>query len=425
MISAGGPGSAPPHVPDRQGVGDPAGGIAVEHPGTRGEGGGACRGMSDLYTTRYMLTDAPMAARRLRPDRNVLSPRPRLSSPGERPGPDDPRATKPRAGPVVPPGAVPNDGVMRSAMSVRVENEREQATGGQDRRHGRACPGGGVARRSDGQQVAPARPCAADTACRPRRSAAPPLPRSARRSAARRRTPGRLDGISRRDSSVYVWYILTCLLSGSPSQTSPEALADLRARLRATRWPDAPEDAGWSLGTDLDYLRELVAYWADGFDWPAQEAALNRLPALPRAARRPRHPLRARPGRRPGPPVLPLVLSHGWPDSFWRYTKVIPLLTDPGATAATRPTRSTWSCRTCPGFGYSDRPAGPPLDSIAVAGLWAELMTRARLPAVRRRRRRHRQRREPLPRARTTPNGSWPSTAWTRACRSTRATRPT
>ncbi|MFD3610950.1 epoxide hydrolase N-terminal domain-containing protein [Streptomyces atroolivaceus] len=44
-------------------------------------------------------------------------------------------------------------------------------------------------------------------------------------------------------------------------QTAPAALEDLRARLRATRWPDAPEDAGWSLGTDLDHLRELVTYW--------------------------------------------------------------------------------------------------------------------------------------------------------------------
>ena len=60
--------------------------------------------------------------------------------------------------------------------------------------------------------------------------------------------------------------------------TDPAVLEDLRTRLRATRWPDAPEDAGWSLGTDIACLRELIAYWADGFDWPAQEAALARLP---------------------------------------------------------------------------------------------------------------------------------------------------
>jgi hypothetical protein len=113
-------------------------------------------------------------------------------------------------------------------------------------------------------------------------------------------------------------------------RTTPAAIEDLRARLRATRWPDAPEDAGWSLGTDLAYLRELVAYWTDEFDWPAQEAALARLPHF-------RMPLRGlgihyvhAKAVAPTGTVLPLILSPGWPDSFWRYTKVIPLLTDPG-----------------------------------------------------------------------------------------------
>src|SRR4029453_7838938 len=124
------------------------------------------------------------------------------------------------------------------------------------------------------------------------------------------------------------------------SHTAPVALEDLRARLRATRWPDAPEDAGWSLGTDLGYLRELVAYWADGFDWPAQEAALPRPPRF-----RVRLGGLATPGvlvraAAPRGPVLPLVLSHGWPDSFWRYTKVIPLLTDPRAHGADPPDAS-------------------------------------------------------------------------------------
>ncbi|MGW2094982.1 epoxide hydrolase family protein [Promicromonospora sukumoe] len=158
-------------------------------------------------------------------------------------------------------------------------------------------------------------------------------------------------------------------------QAAPEAIEDLRARLRATRWPDAPEDAGWSLGTDVGYLRELVAYWADGFDWRAQEAALVRLPRF----RTPVgglgiHFVHAR-AVGPAGPVLPLVLSHGWPDSFWRYSKVVPLLTDPGAHGADPADAFDVVVPDMPGFGYSDRPSGEPLSSVAVAGLWAELMT--------------------------------------------------
>jgi pimeloyl-ACP methyl ester carboxylesterase len=157
--------------------------------------------------------------------------------------------------------------------------------------------------------------------------------------------------------------------------TAPDALADLRARLRATRWPDAPEDAGWSLGTDVAYLRDLVAYWADGFDWPAQETALNRLPHVRVEVGGLRiHAVHAR-AVAPTGPVLPLVLSHGWPDSFWRYTQVVPLLTDPGAHGADPADAFDVVVPDMPGYGYSDRPRGPALDTVAVAGLWARLMT--------------------------------------------------
>ena len=157
-------------------------------------------------------------------------------------------------------------------------------------------------------------------------------------------------------------------------QTASAALEDLRARLRATRWPDAPEDAGWSLGTDLDYLRELVAYWADGFDWSAQEAALARHPRfrVPLGGLR-IHFVHAR-AVAPAGPVLPLILSHGWPDSAWRYDKVIPLLTDPGAHGADPADAFDVVVPDMPGFGYSDRPTGAALDSMAVAGLWSQLM---------------------------------------------------
>ena len=157
-------------------------------------------------------------------------------------------------------------------------------------------------------------------------------------------------------------------------QAGPAALGDLRARLRATHWPDTPADAGWSLGTDSGYLRELAAYWADGFDWPAQEAALARLPRFRiRLGDLPIHFVHAR-AAGPAGPVLPLVLCHGWPDSFWRYTKVIPLLTDPGGHGADPADAFDVVVPDMPGYGYSSRPAGPALDSIAVAGLWARLM---------------------------------------------------
>ena len=176
------------------------------------------------------------------------------------------------------------------------------------------------------------------------------------------------------------------------AHTDPAALDDLRARLRATRWPDAPEDAGWSLGTDLDYLRELVAYWANEFDWPAQEAALARFPRF-------RVPIEGLGihfahvrAVAPAGPVLPVILTHGWPDSFWRYTKVIDLLTNPGAYGADPADAFDVVVPDVPGYGYSDRPTGslgwqtpaarsadanPQTtlpDSIAVARMWAQLM---------------------------------------------------
>ncbi|MFE3177912.1 epoxide hydrolase family protein [Amycolatopsis sp. NPDC059090] len=157
-------------------------------------------------------------------------------------------------------------------------------------------------------------------------------------------------------------------------ETDPAQLADLRSRLRATRWPDAPED-GWALGADVGYLRELITYWAEDFDWAKQEAALAQLPRYRvRLGDSRIHFVHAR-AVAPNGPALPLVLTHGWPDSFWRYSKVVPLLTDPAAHGGDPADAFDVIVPDMPGYGYSDRPTGPAPDSIAVAGLWAELMT--------------------------------------------------
>jgi pimeloyl-ACP methyl ester carboxylesterase len=157
--------------------------------------------------------------------------------------------------------------------------------------------------------------------------------------------------------------------------TTPDGALDaLRDRLRATRWPQPLLDAaGWELGTDEAYLRELVAYWADDFDWPAQEAALNELPH-----RRATvdgvgiHFIHAPAASVSG---FPLVLSHGWPDSFWRYLKVIPLLTDPAAHGGDPADAFDVVVPSLPGFAYSDKPRTPGMHVQRVAALWRELMT--------------------------------------------------
>ncbi|WP_144804055.1 epoxide hydrolase family protein [Curtobacterium sp. BH-2-1-1] len=140
-------------------------------------------------------------------------------------------------------------------------------------------------------------------------------------------------------------------------------IADLRARLRATRWPDATGVDGWSLGVDLDELRPLVAYWADGFDFDAHRAALAALPSrLVEVDGIRVHVLHARSGR---DDAIPLLLAHGWPDSGWRYRKVLPMLVDAGFDVVVPD---------MPGYGFSDAPPQV-LDARQVAGMWAELMT--------------------------------------------------
>src|ERR1019366_10032684 len=56
---------------------------------------------------------------------------------------------------------------------------------------------------------------------------------------------------------------------------APEVLSDLRQRLKNTRWSSQVEGTKWDAGTDLEYLKELVAYWQDTYDWRKHETAIN------------------------------------------------------------------------------------------------------------------------------------------------------
>ena len=102
------------------------------------------------------------------------------------------------------------------------------------------------------------------------------------------------------------------------------AIADLRERLGGTRWPDEPPLPAWSTGTSLPYLKDLVAYWRDGFDWRAAEAKLNAFAQFTVPVKGVDLHFIHAPGKRPG--AMPLLLSHGWPGSVFEFLRIIPLL---------------------------------------------------------------------------------------------------
>jgi pimeloyl-ACP methyl ester carboxylesterase len=152
-----------------------------------------------------------------------------------------------------------------------------------------------------------------------------------------------------------------------------DVLADLAARIRNTRWPDQVPDIGWEQGTELGYLRETLAYWADGFDWRAQERELNAfshyLVPLGDATVHCVH------ARAAGGDGIPLILTHGWPSTFAELLGLVPLLTDPSAHGIDGPAFDV-VLTSLPGYGFSPRPARIGVNIRYVASLWHELMHR-------------------------------------------------
>lgn len=156
-------------------------------------------------------------------------------------------------------------------------------------------------------------------------------------------------------------------------QVAQETLDDLRARLPHTRWPDQVRGADWDYGTNLAYLKELVTYWREGFDWRAQEQAINRFAHF--RATVDGFGLHFIHERGTGENPLPILLTHGWPDSFLRMVKIIPLLTDPAAHGGNADDAFDVVVPSLPGYGFSDRPTEKGFSQRRIADLFATLMT--------------------------------------------------
>ncbi|MFQ5699048.1 MAG: epoxide hydrolase family protein [Myxococcota bacterium] len=157
-------------------------------------------------------------------------------------------------------------------------------------------------------------------------------------------------------------------------QVPDAVLDDLRERLARTRFPDQVNDASWSYGTDLDYLRELVEYWRTRFDWRKQEEALNAFDQFTTRVDGLRmHFLHV---RSPEPSAQPLIITHGWPGSIMEFHKILGPLSDPVAHGGSAEDAFHVVCPSIPGYGFSQAASEPGMDCQRVAELEAALMAR-------------------------------------------------
>ncbi len=149
-------------------------------------------------------------------------------------------------------------------------------------------------------------------------------------------------------------------------------LDDLNRRLEQTRWTDEPQNADWNYGTNPAYLRELVAYWQKKYDWRSHEKMLNQFPQFTVEIDNVNiHFLHIK-GK--GKHSKPLLLTHGWPDSFYRFHKVIPMLTNPSGLGRNEDESFDLIIPSIPGFGFSSHHA---VNSDVTAEIFNKLMVDA------------------------------------------------
>ena len=152
-----------------------------------------------------------------------------------------------------------------------------------------------------------------------------------------------------------------------------DVLADLRARLDRVRWPDEAPGAPWAYGTSVPYMKELVAYWREKYDWRVHEARLNALPQFTAPVAGIDVHFVHQPGV--GPRPMPLLLSHGWPGSIVEFERLIPMLTDPARFGADPADAFTVVAPSLPGYAFSFRANQPRFGVSQIADAFAALMT--------------------------------------------------
>lgn len=153
-----------------------------------------------------------------------------------------------------------------------------------------------------------------------------------------------------------------------------DVLDGILRRVAGYRWHEMPDDGGWAYGTNLDYMKELCAYWSSEYDWRKHEAAINRLSHF-------KSPidgieLHFIHEKGSGSRAMPLIISHGWPGSVVEFLDIIEPLAHPERFGGQVDDSFDVIAPSLPGFGFSGRPSRP-IGPRRMADLFNKLMTEA------------------------------------------------
>ncbi|MFL6802247.1 MAG: epoxide hydrolase [Sphingomicrobium sp.] len=155
---------------------------------------------------------------------------------------------------------------------------------------------------------------------------------------------------------------------------SDEALAEMKRRIGATRWPERETVPDESQGVPLATMQELARYWATDYDWRKAEAGLNRYPQfITTIDGLAIHFVHVRSKEKN---ALPLVINHGWPGSILEQLKLIGPLTDPVAHGGKAGDAFDVVIPSMPGYGFSGKPSGTGWGPERMARAWDVLMKR-------------------------------------------------
>ena len=153
-----------------------------------------------------------------------------------------------------------------------------------------------------------------------------------------------------------------------------EALADLKSRVAATRWPSREIVPDQSQGVQLATIQKLAKYWATSYDWRRVEAKLNSYPQfMTNIDGVDIHFIHVRSKEKN---ALPIIITHGWPGSIIEQLKIIDPLTNPTAYGGTAADAFDVVIPSLPGYGFSAAPTATGWDPIRIARAWVVLMDR-------------------------------------------------